>query len=51
MPVGTPFPNVWHALHWWVPALALKEERGWLATELQVHDAKSRDGMEIAQGM
>eukprot|EP00435_Cladocopium_sp_Y103_P070837 s46_g36.t1 len=36
VPVGTPFPNVWHALHWWVPALALKEERGWLATELQV---------------
>ena len=26
VPVGTPYANLWHALHWWVPALALKEE-------------------------
>ena len=36
IPVGTPFPNIWHALHWWVPALSLKEEQGWKADHLQV---------------
>eukprot|EP00434_Breviolum_minutum_P042981 symbB.v1.2.038281.t1/scaffold5881.1/size22790/2 len=47
IPVGTPFPNIWHALHWWVPALSLKEEQGWKADHLQVvlvFDIKPRHG-------
>lgn len=36
VPVGSPFPNLWHALHWWVPALAFKHERGWSSRDIRL---------------
>ena len=46
-PVGTPYPNLWHALHWWVPTLALKQEHGWDPSHTHVgivFDSKLRNG-------
>ncbi|CAJ1451973.1 unnamed protein product, partial [Effrenium voratum] len=48
LPVGTPYPNIWHALHWWVPSVALKEELRWNPGDVQlgiVFDSKPRNGI------
>ncbi|CAE7231883.1 TMOD2 [Symbiodinium sp. KB8] len=47
VPVGTPYPNLWHALHWWVPALVHKQEQGWDPKNIHVgvvFDSKPRNG-------
>ena len=47
LPVGTPYPNLWHALHWWIPAIALKQEHGWNTSDTHlgiVFDSKLRNG-------
>ena len=36
IPVGNPYPNLWHALHWWVPALAEKRSRGLRREEVRI---------------
>eukprot|EP00439_Symbiodinium_sp_Y106_P052076 s1967_g6.t4 len=47
VPVGTPYPNLWHALHWWVPALVHKQEQGWDPSKIHVgvvFDSRPRNG-------
>ena len=47
LPIGTPYPNLWHALHWWIPSVALMQKQGWTPSDTHlriVFDSRPRGG-------